>query len=209
MLYMLTQNTLQIKGYVSSSNMLNPCFRKFVSLHMMSTLSIKLKMVCNGVQYTKVFQKQFPRLCVVDPSKHFSCSWTSSIWPPSSTHANQWQLLSPVCFFVVCILPFRSNHIQIWKKKKWDEWGRVFKWVHYKRWCEQTQRTTSNQMKCIPSLEALPTRNTRDQWIIFGQNPFQCISTQTKSIWRGNWQGDFIPPKITRENERSMSIIRS
>jgi hypothetical protein len=52
----------------------------------------------------------------------------------------------------------------------------VFKWVHSKRWCEQNQRTTSNQMKCIPSLEALPTRNTRDQWIILGQNPFRCIS---------------------------------
>jgi hypothetical protein len=59
----------------------------------------KLKIVCNGVQYTKVFQKQFPRLCVVDPSKHFSCSWTSSIWPPSSTHANQ-----SMATFLSCLL---------------------------------------------------------------------------------------------------------
>lgn len=97
-----------------------------------------------------------------------------------------------------------SSHIQIWKKKKWDEWGRVFKWVHYKRWCEQTQRTTSNQMKCIPSLEEY-SRSMNHSWT----KSIPMYLTQTKSIWRGNWQGDFIPPKITRENERSMNIIRS
>ncbi len=112
-------------------------------------------------------------------------------------------------FFVVCILLFRSNHIQIWKKKKWDEWGRVFKWVHYKRWCEQTQRTTSNQMKCIPSLEALPTRNTRDQWTILGENPFQCISLRQNQSEGEINKGILFHPNDKRKNERSMSIIRS
>ncbi len=60
---------LQIKGYVSNSNMVNPCFQNFVSLNMLSTFSIKLKMVCNGVQYTKVFQKQLVlKICEKLPS---------------------------------------------------------------------------------------------------------------------------------------------
>jgi hypothetical protein len=80
----------------------------------------------------------------------------------------------------------------------------VFKWVHYKRWCEQTQRTTSNQMKCIPSLEEY-LRSMNHTWT----KSIPMYLTQTKSIWRRNWQGDFTPPKITRENERSMNIIRS